>query len=85
MAGRYDSNPFDEEEVNPFSVSPFTAGFFRSKLRFCVLGLQFCVEIDLILFGGCFSVLFWSKFLIANCCFCCRFSVDLFNTIIDVV
>lgn len=23
MAGRYDSNPFDEEEVNPFSVSSF--------------------------------------------------------------
>lgn len=23
MAHRYDSNPFDEEEVNPFSVSPF--------------------------------------------------------------
>lgn len=21
MAGRYDSNPFDEEEVNPFAVS----------------------------------------------------------------
>jgi hypothetical protein len=21
MAGRYESNPFDEEEVNPFSVS----------------------------------------------------------------
>lgn len=21
MAGRYDSNPFDEDEVNPFSVS----------------------------------------------------------------
>ncbi|KAG5023293.1 hypothetical protein JHK85_019635 [Glycine max] len=31
MAGRYDSNPFDEEEVNPFSVSPyFVAAFCQS-------------------------------------------------------
>lgn len=32
MAGRYDSNPFEEEEVNPFSVSfSFPPVFFEFK------------------------------------------------------
>lgn len=32
MAGRYDSNPFDEDEVNPFSVSNANAISASSRL-----------------------------------------------------
>lgn len=33
MAGRYDKNPFDEEEVNPFAVSIFLS----SRCSFCTV------------------------------------------------
>ena len=34
MAGRYDSNPFDEDEVNPFSVSDANAISAYPRLPF---------------------------------------------------
>jgi len=37
MAGRYDPNPFDEEEVNPFSVS-LSSVFFVLCPIWCSLG-----------------------------------------------
>jgi hypothetical protein len=42
MAGRYDSNPFDEEQVNPFSVSTL----FSKKDSFFSTG-----SLNLILFS----------------------------------
>jgi hypothetical protein len=47
MAGRYDSNPFDEEQVNPFSVSTLFSkkdSFFSTGsvnlILFCVVCVQ---------------------------------------------
>jgi len=34
MAGRYEANPFEEEEVNPFSVSSFFHLLFLKVLIF---------------------------------------------------
>jgi len=34
MAGRYDPNPFDEEEVNPFIVSLCPFFYFYAKFVF---------------------------------------------------
>lgn len=39
MAGRYDSNPFDEDDVNPFSVSELQLGYWISIAFVLVLML----------------------------------------------
>jgi hypothetical protein len=43
MAGRYDPNPFDEEEVNPFIVSLCPFFYFYAKFVFFLRQVvEFC-------------------------------------------